>query len=64
MEAPVKEILEALCDRLEAIEERLQQIQRDQARRDSLMDHLHNKLIALQASFDHKVGLWEEEQVS
>lgn len=62
MREPENTVLEEICARLEAMEETLQQIRQHQIRYDSRLDHFRNKLIALEASLDEKLGLWKETQ--
>jgi len=62
MEASVKAILEAICSRLDAIEETLLLVRQNQIRKDIRLDHFQNKLIALEASIDEKLGLWKDAQ--
>lgn len=62
METSVNATLEAICSRLESIEETLHLIRQHQLRRDIRLDHFQNKLIALEASLDEKLGLWKESQ--
>lgn len=59
MENQTDTSLEKLIDTLQAIDESLQQIRQHQMREALRQDHFQHKLIALEASLDEKLGLWE-----